>query len=227
MHGRLLQRKIGWAYPRLARASEAFWRHPSLADLYLDYLHSLHGLMRASVPLMEAALNRSHERAPSDPVAASLVDYFTRHIPEELGHDLWVLEDLEALGIDRAEAVRRIPSPGIAAAIGSQYYWIHHVHPIGLLGYVAVVEGNPPSPESLEEIVSGSGLPAEAFQTLFKHARLDPLHRDELFAFLDTLPLEPEDAALLGVSALSTVGALSAVFETLMRCEPTGASLAG
>ena len=32
-----------------------------------------------------------------------------------------------------------------AALVGAQYYWIRHVHPVALLGYVMLLEGYPPS----------------------------------------------------------------------------------
>ena len=30
-----------------------------------------------------------------------------------------------------------MPSPAVAALVGSQYYWLLHHHPVALLGFVA------------------------------------------------------------------------------------------
>ena len=51
----------------------------------------------------------------------------------------------------------RPPSPTVAALVGAQYYWIEHVHPVGLLGYVLLLEGWPPTPETVEELRRRTG----------------------------------------------------------------------
>ncbi|MFP3408898.1 hypothetical protein SB757_30240, partial [Pseudomonas sp. SIMBA_065] len=48
---------------------------------------------------------------------------------------------------------------------------------------------------------------SDAFQTLRKHALLDPHHRDDLNELLDRLPLTRDQQSLIGVSALHTVSA--------------------
>lgn len=74
-----------------------------------------------------------------------LATYLERHVDEERQHDDWLLEDLAELGVAREDVWGRIPSPNIAALVGSQYYWMRHYHPVALLGYIAVLEGRPPS----------------------------------------------------------------------------------
>ena len=39
----------------------------------------------------------------TDPVAPGMLEYFDKHIPEETGHDEWVLDDLATLGFRREE----------------------------------------------------------------------------------------------------------------------------
>ena len=43
------------------------------------------------------------------------------------------------------------------------------------------------------------------------HAELDPGHADELAETIDRLPLSPEQSAVLGLSAMSTVHGLARV----------------
>ncbi len=105
----LLRTKIGFWLPELSEAGRRFVDHPGVRELYPEYLERMHWIVRASVPLMETARARALEI--DDPVAAMVATYFEKHIDEEVGHDEWLLEDLEALGRDRAAVLVRPPSP--------------------------------------------------------------------------------------------------------------------
>jgi pyrroloquinoline quinone (PQQ) biosynthesis protein C len=213
-----LREKIALVSPR-ADNPASVWNHPELRRLYPDLLFTVHCIIRASVPLMESALAFSRRRAHADPVAAELAEYLAEHIPQEMHHDDWLLEDMEVLRINRAQVLQRIPSPAVAVAVGAQYYWIHHYHPVALLGYIAVLEGQPPVEASLEEAVALTGFPREAFRTFFKHAQLDPHHRDELNQLLDRLQLSAEQSALISISAMSSASLLDRAFEEVLAAE--------
>jgi hypothetical protein len=213
----ILQGKMRLAAPRLAAVAGRFWGHPRLAELFPEFLFTVHAMIRASVPLLVTAAEEAEARAPGDPVAVPLAAYYRRHAREERHHDEWLLDDLVALGHHREDLHRRLPSPAVAAAVGACYYWVRHVHPVALLGYLAVLEGNPPVVAELEELRRRTGLPAEAFRTLLKHAHLDPLHRDDLHAVIDRLPLVAEQRALLGLCALETVGATARLLEEILE----------
>ena len=76
------------------------------------------------------------------------------------------------LGRPRSDVLARPPSPTVAALVGSQYYWIFHFHPVALLGYIAVLEGYPPSMAMIDQLEAGTGYPREAFRTMIAHAEL-------------------------------------------------------
>ena len=97
---------------------------------------------------MTAAQVNARAVSESDLVAKRLADYLSKHISEEQGHDEWLLEDMEVLGIERKAVLKRVPIPTATALAGTQYYWIFHVHPVALLGFLAVMEGSPPGPSS-------------------------------------------------------------------------------
>jgi hypothetical protein len=204
-----LRRKIELVLPELIGASRRLILDPRIADLYPEYLFTLHCIIRASVPLMETARRRAGELGPNDRVGAALAPYLDEHIPEERDHDEWLLEDLELLGKDRSSILARPPSPTVAASVGSQYYWILHYHPVALLGYIAVLEGYPPSIELLDDLVDRTGHSRLAFRTLIAHAELDPGHRDELDTLLNRLPVTQEQSAVMGLSALHSVRTLA------------------
>ena len=215
-----LQFKLDLAYPALAAAASRLWSDERVRELYPMYLTIWHGVVRSAVPLMEAALERARELAPGDEVAAGLVPYLAHHAPEERGHDRWLLEDLEVLGVEPAEVLRRIPSPRIAALVGAQYYWLRHHHPVSLLGHMAFVEGYPPEPGFSERLREATGHPAASFRAIRRHERLDIRHREELYEAIDGLPLEPEHETLMGISALHTAQSAIDVFEEIHTAVP-------
>lgn len=210
-----LRRKIELVLPDLIGASRRLILDPRVADLYPEYLFTLHCIIRASVPLMETARRRAGELAPKDQVGAALAPYLDEHIPEELDHDEWLLEDLGVLDKDRSSILARPPPPTVAAAVGAQYYWILHYHPVALLGYIAVLEGYPPTIELLDDLVDRTGHSRAAFRTLIAHAELDPGHRDELDRLLDRLPVTQEQSTVMGLSALHSIRMLARAIEEL------------
>lgn len=214
-HGLRLRTTLRVAEPALAAATGRFWRHPRLRFLFADYLLCVLTAARAALGVMRAALARSEALAPGDPVAARLARYYSRHLAEEEGHAGWLVSDLETLGIPPERSLATIGPPSVAALVGAQYFWIEHVHPVAPLGYFAVLEGYPPSAAWIEEVRERTGLPDTAFRFLRAHGEIDPHHAADLFRLLDELPLTPEQASLVGLSALHTVGALGALFDDL------------
>jgi hypothetical protein len=187
------------------------WRAEELLPRYRTYLCTMHTVIRASVPLMELALDRTRGRAASgDPLAAPLAAYLEAHIREEEGHDAWLLEDLRAAGRTPEEALGPLPAPLVASLVGAQYYWIEHHHPVALLGYIAVLEGYAPAPGLTGRIARLTGLPAAALRTVREHSV-------ELYALLDRLPLARDQEAAVAVSALHSLDALTRLFVRLGR----------
>jgi hypothetical protein len=212
-----LRLKIDFLVRPFARAYDALVEHPRLPELWPEYLILQHEIIRATVPLTETALARSVELPDTDPLAAPLARYLEEHVDEELDHDETLLGDLDHLGIDRTTVLERMPSPAVASLVGSQYYWIHHFHPVAFLGYVALMEGYPPTPELIETLIARTGYPREAFRTYIEHAELDPGHRDRLNRTIDSLPLEAWHETALGISAIGTASMAARSLEEILE----------
>lgn len=200
------------------------FRNPHVGDLFPEYLIQTHCIIRTTVALMEAALAGARRRAGTDPVAAGVATYLIRHIEEERDHDEWLLEDLGVLGVDRSIVLARVPSPTVASLVGSQYYWALHYHPVSLLGYFAFMEGYPPAPGLIDELVARTGFPPEAFRTMAKHGELDGDHRKDLDEAIDALPLTREQEVLLGLSVLSGLPLLARSIEEVLESSSARAS---
>jgi hypothetical protein len=215
-----LQFKLDLAYPALAASASRLWSDERVREVYPLYLTIWHGVVRSAVPLIEAARDRARVLASDDEVAAALVPYFEHHGPEERGHDVWLLEDLEACGGDREAALRRLPSPRVATLVGAQYYWLRHAHPVSLLGHMAVVEGYSPPLGMADRLEELTGYPREAFRAIRRHERLDIKHKRELYELIDRLPLTQEHERLIGVAGLHTIQAAVDVAEEIISSLP-------
>jgi pyrroloquinoline quinone (PQQ) biosynthesis protein C len=66
--------------------------------------------------------------------------YLLHHAEEEMGHEAWALDDLSALGIDEAAVRASRPVPACAAMIAFEYYVAGRANPIGLFGWLYVLE---------------------------------------------------------------------------------------
>lgn len=191
-----LRAKLALCWPRHSRP----FRPKSLAH-YVRYLHLMHDVIRASVPLMELALTKCEGQTDQ---GLMLDDYYRHHIVEESGHVELVLEDLEDLGVSNQEAMARIPNLTVVAMTGSQYYWLEHVSPLPLLGYIAFLEGAPPTSVTLDAVKALLPKGSKAYRALAIHAEADPHHSREMDQLLDRLALTPHQARLIGVSAMQT-----------------------
>lgn len=214
--GAALWMKITLAQRLLNTAAQRFWSHPNLPRIFPSFLLELYSLVSCSVPLLREACERAEELAPGDPLAARTSAYMKQHIEEENHHDEWLLNDLVASGMDRAQVLLHPPSAHVARLVGAQYCWIRHAHPSALFGYLGVIEGNPPLTEHLEEIRIQTGYPPEAFRCLHLHAEHDIEHLEELRTTITALPLTDAGESLIAVSAFATLQGLIAILEDLV-----------
>jgi hypothetical protein len=223
--GARLTAKLGLVVPPMLREMARLWEGESARDTYLEWLRVLHSMIRATVPLMLTASEACLQR-PGDPVAEGFGAYLSRHIREEYGHDAWVVEDFAAAGGDPAQLTGITVGGAVASLVGAQYYWARHVHPVALLGHIAVLEGYPPAADVAQSMAARTGLPPAAFRSLDRHAALDQRHRAEVYRLLDSLPLRPWHERLIGISALHTAVGVREVAAGVVRGMPATAGVA-
>ena len=213
----IIRAKISLFGRRLGHSAYTFWNSPDFPRLYREYIFQSHSIIRASVPLMEAAERGCNSpRHAADPVLRGFAQYLRRHIPEETGHHEWILDDGEAMGIERSAILARLPRESATQLVGVQYYWIEHYNPIALAGYIATMEGDPPSTEFIEDVSRRNKLPLNCLTSFLYHARIDLQHRRELDEALDTLPLTPDHLALIGLSSLRTIRMMTEIMDDIV-----------
>ncbi len=125
------------------------------------------------------------------------------YIEEEMGHQEWVLNDIQACGADK-ESVRNSQSPETAASQATElmvayaYDMINRINPVGFFGMVLVLEGTSTAvaTQAGEQIMDKLNLPKTAFTYLMSHGSLDISH----LAFYESLMNQisnPEDQAIV------------------------------
>ncbi len=100
------------------------------------------------------------------------------YIEEELGHQEWILNDIEACGGDK-EAVRRgQPAPATELMVAYAYDTVNRINPLGFFGMVHVLEGTSiaTADAAAAAVQQSLGLPDTAFSYLRSHGALDQEH---------------------------------------------------
>jgi pyrroloquinoline quinone (PQQ) biosynthesis protein C len=152
-------------------------------ELYIAFLTQAYHHVRHTVPLMMAAGSRL---AASHPW---LVPEIAHYIEEELGHDEWILNDIEQAGGDRAAAASSAPGTATDAMVGFAYDVVSRRNPIGFFGMVYVLEGTSVALalRAAERIQHALGLSPRAMTYLRSHGELDQQHVHHLAGILNRL----------------------------------------
>lgn len=98
---------------------------------YMDDVFTYAGHSSVVIGMAAARLVHSHP---------TLAEYLFRHANEELGHDEWASRDLIDLGRTRDEIAAIKPSSACLRMIGLEYFYAAHANPVGLFGWMFVLE---------------------------------------------------------------------------------------
>lgn len=150
-------------------------RNGASKDLYLDFLSQAYHHVRCTAPLLASAAGRC---SVNDYIyQAALFEY----IEEERGHELWILEDIQALGGDIEEVRRSAPRLPCRVMVGHAYYLIDRVSPYAMLGMIYVLEGMAVALASKAVSSIRSSIAAtsdDGFKYLTTHSDLDVGHAE-------------------------------------------------
>src|SRR5688572_4994676 len=138
-------------------------------DLYLAFLTQAYHHVRCTVPLMMAVGSRLPEHL------AWLQPDILHYLEEEQGHDVWILNDIEAAGGDRSAAARSTPDIATDAMVAYAYDMVMRRNPAGFFGMVHVLEGTSAALAlaAADQIQQALALPNKAFTYLRSHGTLD------------------------------------------------------
>ena len=153
--------------------------------LYMRFLASAYHHVRHTCPLMALAFSRC------DSDDAALREGLLHYIEEEKGHEEWILNDIEALGGDRAEVASSLAPFAVRMMVAYANFAIERISPYALLGMVHVLEGMSVAlARAAAEAIMRSILPTVAqggFSYLISHGTLDEDHIEQFAALLDRI----------------------------------------
>jgi pyrroloquinoline quinone (PQQ) biosynthesis protein C len=152
---------------------------------YVAFLTQAYHHVKHTVPLLMSLGSRLP--AAHGWLQQAVVEY----VEEEVGHDEWILSDIEACGAD-ANAVRHgTPAHATELMVAYAYHQIDRQNPIGFFGMVHVLEGTSvaAATDAASALQKSLGLPDRAFTYLNSHGNLDQEH----VKFFETLMNRIED----------------------------------
>lgn len=143
------------------------------------------------------------------------------YIEEEMGHQEWVLNDIEVCGGDK-EAVRNSSRTETSACLATEvmvayaYDMIYRVNPVGFFGMVLVLEGTSTAvaTQAGEAIMQSLNLPKKAFSYLMSHGSLDISHVSFYESLVNQIT-DAEDQACLIHSAKIFYRLYGDIFRTI------------
>jgi pyrroloquinoline quinone (PQQ) biosynthesis protein C len=160
---------------------------------YVAFLTEAYHHVKHTVPLLMLCGSRLPERYEW------LREAVAEYIEEELGHQEWILNDINACGAD-AEAVRHgQASVTTEIMVAYAYDMINRVSPIGFFGMVLVLEGTSVAlaTQAGVSIQQSLGLDNNAFSYLSSHGNLDISHINFYEGLVNKLDDEKDRAMLI------------------------------
>ena len=121
----------------------AFETHPVVAaavadgmevERYRSLLLELYHVVWHFNPVCAAAASRMSDEWQA------VRHFLYEHMHEETGHEEWVLNDLEAVGVQRSDARGHLPSAHTLALNGYNYWAADRRHPCSVLGMLYALE---------------------------------------------------------------------------------------
>ncbi|HDZ16240.1 MAG TPA: iron-containing redox enzyme family protein, partial [Methylophaga aminisulfidivorans] len=96
----------------------------------------------------------------------------------ELGHQEWILNDIEACGYDKEIVRQSQPNWHTEMMVSYAYDMVNRINPVGFFGMVHVLEGTSitTADRAADAIQAACNLPNKSFSYLRSHGALDQDH---------------------------------------------------
>jgi pyrroloquinoline quinone (PQQ) biosynthesis protein C len=156
---------------------------------YRAFLHDLYYIVWHFCPIMASAASRCGDRFRQ--VRYELYE----RLEEEKGHELWVLEDVVAVGGDPARVRAVDPSSPVQCMVAFNYFCAERAHPCAVLGmlYSLEVIASAYAATLAQSIAKSIGrdMDGPGFKFLLSHSAMDQDHVAKLNVLVKTID-DPE-----------------------------------
>jgi pyrroloquinoline quinone (PQQ) biosynthesis protein C len=180
-------------------------------DTYIAYLTEAYHHVSHTVPFlmsMGAKLPQSKKW-----LHKAIIEYQE----EEVGHEEWILNDIEAAGGDKETARHSTPNLETQVMNAYNYDYINRKNPVGFFGMVFMLESTSTqiANAGADAVKEKLGLPKKAFSYLYSHGELDISHM-KFFEKTMSEITDPEDQAAIIEVAQNTFR----LFANMLRSIP-------
>ena len=149
-------------------------------------------------PVCAAAASRMGD--PGHEALQRIRHFLYEHMHEETGHEAWVLNDLDAIGVPLLAAQAHAPSLHTLALVGYNYWSADRRHPCSVLGMlytlevIASVYGGPFAAAIRESLLLEGN---QGVSFIDSHATLDTHHMAELRQVINQISDDSARAAMV------------------------------
>jgi pyrroloquinoline quinone (PQQ) biosynthesis protein C len=160
---------------------------------YQVFLIEAYHHVKHTVPLLMACGSRLPERLEW------LREAIVHYIEEEVGHQEWILNDLQVLGVDKQQVRQGKPSIATELMVSYAYDSIARGNPVSLFGMVYTLEktSSTIATHAAEQIATALDLPSEAMSYMVSHGSLDVAHMQHFEKLMNRLEDAADRAAVL------------------------------
>jgi pyrroloquinoline quinone (PQQ) biosynthesis protein C len=183
--------------------------HISL-ETYTAFLIQAYHHVKHTVPLLMACGGKLPERLEWLRVAIG------EYIEEEMGHQEWILNDLDACSADVEKIRKSTPDGATDIMVAVAFDSIQRLNPVGFFGMVLVLEGTSIAlaTQAASAIQEKLNLPDTAFSYLTSHGSLDISHMQTFESLMNQLE-EPDDKQAVIHTAKLMYGLYGQIFKNL------------
>ena len=180
-------------------------------DTYIAYLTEAYHHVSHTVPFLMTMGSRIPQNKKW--MYKAIIEYQE----EEVGHEEWILNDIEAVGGDKEAARNSTPNLETQVLIAYNYDYITRKNPVGFFGMVFMLESTSTqiANKGADAVKEKLGLPKKAFSYLYSHGELDISHM-KFFEETVNKITDPEDQKAIIEVAQNTFR----LFANLLRSIP-------
>lgn len=193
-------------FDRLVQATEAernaLYAVPLIQDAaqgrvtresYIAYLTQAYHHVKHTTPLLMACGSRLSSEQEW------LRNAIAEYIEEEVGHQEWILNDIEQCGGDKEAARASAPSMPTELMVAYAYDTVMRGNPIGFFGMVFVLEGTSTALATnvAETLMQALGLKRSCFSYLMSHGTLDLSHMEFFKGLMNKLSNTDDQEAVI------------------------------